>query len=118
MIILWATLGKAWNSAKSYGEDETEPGDGASERPSARTGTSTALGRFIKFGSRATREFGVGVDTVHPDSRNASWSTAIGDADADAKRSEGDVNVIELGVYGAESRGVDHDRETYWTRDI
>lgn len=96
LIILWIARGKAWNSTKSYGEEEDQA-------PDQRRSSGVVR---LSFGSRPTRvvgEFGEG----HPDtSRNASWSTVVGDSGAGHRDGDGDVNVMELGLCGSEPSSI------------
>ncbi|KAF8121143.1 hypothetical protein EV363DRAFT_956056 [Boletus edulis] len=100
LIILWIARGNAWNSGKTFGEDEDEPhSDGAVK---------------LSFSSRPARTAcELGVDDFLPNaSLNTSWSTVVGGSGAGYPDGDGDVNVIELGLCGSGPSSVIDDLKT------
>lgn len=99
LIILWIARGKAWNYARSRGEDEEEAPGQLHSNGVAR----------LSFGSRPTRvagELGVDDDVHRNTSRNASWSTVVGGDGAEHRDGDVDVNVTKVGPCGSEPSSV------------
>lgn len=99
LIILWAARGRAWDSNKSYGEDEA-----SDQLPSSH------IGRF-SFGSRPTRVAGeYSVDTVYPStqvmSRNASSSSV---AEGPKHGDISSIDMTELGLRSSKPPGITND---------